>query len=253
MKRLVLLLSAISIALLAAGSAGAGNWWTSQYDLTGSQHIVSIYDPNFPYPVGPAFQSTPHALTGTMVVEWGAATLSGPITQGRLVGGDTYVDQYDQAALFTLTGHTYTVLLPPHPGQSGAIAGSVFDVGVVSDSVATGFLHCIAGACALAGETLTVPTPLTPTGPRPWTVPLGPWTFNSPATAGLGTMWESDSPVDLIPYDPDDPEGFPYTIAIEEHYIGHEISRVPEPGSVALLLPGIGLLGALGWLRLRRR
>ena len=252
MQRLSVLLGVILITLLVAASAGAEFWWTSQYELTGNRDNW-VYDPNFPPPVGPVFSVTERPITGTASVVWGAPTLNGPITQGRLVGGDVYVLNTDTNDFFMITGKTHIALLPPHPGLEGVIVGDQFQVGTV-DTRGTGYMHCWVGACGLIGMTQTVPRALTPTTANtgPFELELGTWTFNSPAVAGVGTLWtapwqQSTRPAHL--------PTTPYTIVSKQHYLGKEISRVPlpEPGSIAILLPGVGLLGVLGWLRLRRR
>jgi hypothetical protein len=259
-QRLVLLLGAILIAMLAAGSAGAGVWWTSQYDLTGSQSNIYIYDPLTtpapdpppdPWVPGGAFATFTHPLTGNLTVMWGAATASAPITQGRLIGGDTHVDQYANALVFLLTGVVNTVMLPSHPGDAGAISGQEFLVGLVSDTDQSGYIHCTAGMCALGGMTISVPKPLTPTGPHPWSVEMPTWTFSG--TGGVGASGAGFVAQSMIEVIPSNPPVTPYTNVVQTLYVGSEISRVPEPASTAMLLPGIGLLGVLAWSRSRLR
>ena len=84
MRRLVILLGAIAITMLAVGSAGADYWETSRYKLDGSQSIVNIYDPKSP-PPNPPFAVYPHALVGTMTVDWGAATMRAPRARSPLM------------------------------------------------------------------------------------------------------------------------------------------------------------------------
>jgi hypothetical protein len=254
MQRLALTLATISAAVvLVAGSAGATVWWESQYDLTGSTSTVTIYDPlTFPWPVGPPFIGPfpPNTITGTMTVRWGAASASAPITQGRLIGGTTHANQYMHAGIFIITGMANAVFLLPVPqGEPGGVSGNVFTFGVVADSSTTGYIHCTAGSCALGGFTLSVPKPLTPTGPGPFPLDLSDWTFAGTGVGGVGDSWTSP-PFDRVI--PPNPPATPYTNVITTTYVGQEISRVPEPGSLVMLLPGAVLLGTLGWLRRRR-
>jgi len=145
-----------------------------------------------------------------------------------------------------VTGDSFNTFLPPHPGDLGTIAGQSFD-GEVDDSETTGFIHCIIGSCALAGYALTVPDPSTPTGPHPWTVNMPAWIFTGSGGVGLaGASWDALSAHAFIT------ESL-FTNVSQTLYVGHEISRVPEPVSTAMFLPGIALLGLLGCLRLRRR
>ncbi|MBW2391282.1 MAG: PEP-CTERM sorting domain-containing protein, partial [Deltaproteobacteria bacterium] len=223
-------------------------WWESQYDLSGSSLTVNIYNPESP-PPNPPFMVFPHPMTGTLTVQWGAATMAAPITQGVLVGGFDSVDQLADAGLFVLTGIIDTVFLPPPWGTFGTLSGGDFTLSVVADSSVTGYLHCTFGSCALGGFVISIPKPQTPTGPGPFPITIPKWSFTG-GVAGVDPSWTSSVITQTLPPTTDTP----FTNILQVQYKGQEISRtfVPEPSFAALILPGLGLLGAMGWLRQRR-
>ncbi len=256
MRRFILFSGVLCIALgSVSGAANATVWFESVYDLTGSAQTTHIYDALLPPPSNPPFQTFgPNAVTGMFTVHWGAASVAGPITQGKFIDGISNTDMYMDAGIFVVTGVTNTVLLPsPASGEPGTVAGGTFSFsgGVVADSSATGYIHCTSGACAMGGFTLSVSRPLTPTGPGPFPASMPAWSFTGGVAGASGASWNGATFNSTVPAST---SGDPFTVVVETSYMGQEISRtpVPEPGILALLLPGIAGLGALRRLRRRR-
>ena len=166
------------------------------------------------------------------------------------MGGFANTDQYADAGVFILTGFSKADMVVPPYGQYGTLSGSTFDMGIVADSSTTGYLHCTSGSCSAAGFTLSIQKPLTPTGSGPFPLTLLPWNFGASAAGAPGAPWTSPVLSTTIPANP---PATPYTNIIQTQYVGAEISRtfVPEPSMLTMLLPGIGLLGALGLSRRR--
>ena len=242
-----LLVSLTSIVWLVAlaGTAGATVWWETRYDMTGSTNVVNIYDNAMPPPNPPALVSDPQPITGTITVHWGAASVSAPITVGKIVDGETNSDQYFDASVFILTGNQNTVLLPPPYGQFGELSGATFTPGVIQDSIPPGFLHCTAGACALGGFTLSVPSPLTPTTTGPQAVTYPQWNFTG---GGPNAGTNFTTPIASVSITG------AFLNIIQTQYVGKEISRtfVPEPTLGAMWPAGLGLLAVLQRARRRR-
>ncbi len=216
---------AIATAFALGGAANAGVI-TAQYDLTGSTVTTNT-------PLG----SDVDQITGTVTVQYGAATINAPISWAAVVAGNsTTTIQQTFGTSLVLTGSTTTTVTAP--GTGGPIGAATIALAPAPGGM-TGSIHCTGGLCGLAGFPASVPQPQT--GPASLVLATAGGLVFTSGQAGLG-HWNA----------------VPYTITASAAtltfaYVGQEISRsfIPEPGTASLL--GLGLVALAGAGRFTRR
>lgn len=227
------------LALGLAGSAQAAGYWEAVYDFAPGTNVETI-NPGGTYN---------EPLTGTITIQYDAASSGAPLTAARLVAGNTKFIFSQPAGVLTVTGDTMVLLSPPAGGTPGTLAGAVLNLSVVADSTTSGFLHCYdgtgpGGVCAgfFGGVSASNTIPQADSGP--FTFPQ----FNFVATAGVGDFTAPDV------------VSFPQmSVTTTTSYVGREISRVwvEAVGAPTMGVAGSGLLIATlllsGVGRARRR
>jgi len=232
MRRAALSL-ALAIGFTFVGTANAGVI-TATYDLTGSTLTTTSL-----------LGSDTDQITGQVTIQYGAASINGPISWAALVAGSattTIINPNTQpgGGQLTLNGSTTTTVTAP--GAGGPIGAATVLLSPAPAQV-TGSIHCTGGICGLAGFTASVPQPQTGPGVVALAT-VGGVVFTS-GQAGLGN-WA----------------GVPYTLTqaggqatLTFAYVGQEVSRtfVPEPGTASLLGLGLAVLAGAGSFSRRHR
>ena len=182
-------------------------------------------------------------LTGTLVIHFGAATASAPITSATLVSGNTFVTISQPSAtpgILTLTGTTDTVLSPPPGGVAATGLGATNVTFPAIPASINGFLHCNGSLCGLAGFVASVASPITGTEAS-----IPPLVFPSAVASASGGFLGTITQIVTSPA----------TVTVVTNYVGTETDRmffVPEPGTWMLGISGFSTLALLCTLRLRR-
>ena len=234
-------LSAVCLCL-GAGAATAG-YWEVVYDLAGSNAHTTIINPaNMAI-----ISEDDDPITGSWTVQYEATSSVAPLLVGRLVDpSSTHVDiSQSGGGILLITGSSDLTLIPPLWGTYGGLTGQTMNLGIVADSNTTGFIHCQAGACGLAGFVTSAPQGLTPSGSGPFPQTFNPLVFTG-AGAGNGNWTNGTRTITVL--------SGAFLNQQKTSYQGQEVMRtwhVPEPTAGLLLVPGIAMLGLLG--RLRRR
>jgi len=226
------------LAFLLAGSAAQAGHWSAVYDLAPGSNLQTTNP-------GGVFNDP---ITGSMTIEYDAASSGAPLTGARLVTGqiDNMLNQ--NAGVILLTGSLMNMLSPGTGGTPGTLSGVALNLAVVANHTVSGFLHCTdavggtLGACnAFFGTPSTNPIPQTGTG----TFQLP--TFNFAATAGVGNFTSTAS------------VQTPQTgVTTSTVYVGQEVSRVwvadvpaMNPAAMGALLTGLLVSGGVLVRRLR--
>jgi hypothetical protein len=232
MRRSALALAA-AIGFTLAGTANAGVI-TATYNLAGSTLTTTSF-----------LGTDTDQITGTVTIQYGAASINGPISFAALVAGaaTTLVmnpNTQPGAGQLTLNGSTTTTVTAP--GAGGPIGAATIALAPAPGTV-TGSLHCTGGFCGLAGFVASVPQTVFP--PAPLALATAGGVVFTSGQAGLGN-WA----------------GVPYTITqaggqavLSFAYVGQEVSRtfVPEPGTASLLGLGLAVLAGAGSFSRRHR
>ena len=184
-------------------------------------------------------------ITGKLWIEYDAASTGAPLSGTARLWLGRIDNTLSQMALgvLTITGTSNNALSPGPGGTPGTLAGANLNLAAVANHTVSGFLHCYdltgpLGPCdTFFGTPASNPIPQTGTGP----FPLPAFGFTS-GSAGIGDFTSAVS------------TQTPQTgVTIMTTYVGREISRtwVPEPTSVAMLVPGALLVAGLAARRRR--
>ncbi len=237
----MLRLVALSILSLALSGGAQAGYWMVEYDLAGSSLATTNPGGNYTDPI-----------TGTITIEYPAASSGAALDAGRLVAGTIEGTINQDAGIIIVTGENTNVLNPGLYPASGTLTGATLNLPVVANHTVTGYLHCaettIPGICSATGVFTGIPASTDIPQSGSGTFPIPPLVFTG-APAGNGNF-QGTGPVQTA--------GPGVTTQVT--YVGSEVSRtwvasdlpVPVFGAAGTIAVLAGLL-ATGYGINRRR
>jgi len=230
----------ILVVLVLATSAHAG-YWTATYDLAPGSGFETV-NPGGTY-------NDP--ITGTLTIEYDAATSGAALSGARLVAGQVNNTLNQPAGVLTVTGTGQNALSPGLGGTPGTLAGAALNLAVVANHTISGYLHCydatgVGGFCSIFFGGVTASNTIPQTGSGTFQFPR----FDFATTAGVGDF--TSTTVVSMPLS---------GVTVSTVYVGREISRVwtagppavPFMGPLAIGAVSAGLLASGGLFVARRK
>lgn len=229
----------VTLVVLGFATSAHAGYWTATYDLAPDSGFETV-NPGGTY-------NDP--ITGTLTIEYDAATSGAALSGARLVAGQVNNTLNQPAGILTVTGTGQNLLSPGLGGTSGTLAGAALNLAVVANHTISGYLHCydLSGVfCSAFFGGVPASNTIPQTGSGTFQFPR----FDFATTAGVGDF--TSTTVVSVPLS---------GVTVSTVYVGREISRVwtasppavPLMGPLAIGAVSAGLLASGGLFVARRK